>query len=150
MKESSWQGGAHEWDRLGRREGREHTIQAGYTDTAPYINGIDGVAGMQYLNTAYGRRKRERATGQPEPVEKIRMKPWGGNLAFAVKDKCTISAGEEMRVAYRWSRAAWARIERDAEREDGEGVVRGWIEGDRRGPTHQGFEVNIVLNKPRQ
>ena len=116
-------GGAREWDRLGRREGREHTLQAGYTDDAPFINGIDGVAGMQYLNTAHGRKERERATGQPEPTEKIRMKLWKGSITFAVKDNSCVKAGEEMRVAYRWTSAAWERVLRGAEAGcSGEGV----------------------------
>ena len=137
-------GGAKEWDKLGRREGREHTLLAGYTDNAPYVNGIDGVAGMQYLNSAYGRRERERETGQPEPVEKIKMRPWGGKLTFAVKDKCSIKAGEEMRVAYGWTKAAWAKVKGGAEGTEEEGVVRGWMEGDRRGPMHQGWEMEGV------
>ena len=53
---------------LGHMEGREHTVRVSPTQGVPYINGIDGVAGMQYLNTGYGREGREQSTGQPEQI----------------------------------------------------------------------------------
>ena len=56
---------------LGHMEGREHTIRVSPRQGVPYINGIDGVTGMQYLNTGYGRKGRERRTGQPEQIEKM-------------------------------------------------------------------------------
>ena len=34
---------------LGHMEGREHTIRVSPRQGVPYINGIDGVTGMQYL-----------------------------------------------------------------------------------------------------
>ena len=51
---------AERWGRLGKHEGREHTIRTSWaskhtTRTVQCMNGIDGVAGMQYINTAYGR-----------------------------------------------------------------------------------------------
>ena len=95
------------------------------------------MAGMQYLNTAHGRKEREQVTGQPEPVEKIRMKPWDGSITFSVKEKCCVKAGEEMRVAYGWTSAAWARVLGGEEAGCSDEVVRGWVEGDRRRPVRQ-------------
>ena len=39
-----------EWEGLGKREGREHTVRVSWAGNGrtPCINGIDGVAGMQY------------------------------------------------------------------------------------------------------
>jgi len=59
---------AERWGSLGKHEGREHTIRTGWaskhtTQTVQCMNGIDGVAGMQYINTAYGRVEREQSTG---------------------------------------------------------------------------------------
>ena len=65
-----------EWKGLGKREGREHTVRVSWAGNGrtPCINGIDGVAGMQYLNTAYGREEREKDTGVPEYTEKMTFK----------------------------------------------------------------------------
>ena len=59
--------------KLGRCEGREHTIRAGHTQHSTWINGINGVTGLQYINSSYGRTARERQTGIPEPDERIRF-----------------------------------------------------------------------------
>ena len=40
--------GVEEWGALGHGEGKDHTIQVGHTGEADWINGVDGVAGMQY------------------------------------------------------------------------------------------------------
>ena len=127
---------AEEWEWMRWDEGKAHTVRAGLTRQAVCVNGVDGVAGMQYLNTAHGRRERERETGRPEPVEKVRMVLKGRGITFAVKDTCNLQAGEEMRIAYKWSSAQWERVRRDAVEEGDAGVVRGWVEGDRFGPTH--------------
>ena len=81
---------AEQWEGLGRHEGREHTIRTSWAraktrNEQSYVNGIDGVAGMQYINTAYGREERERLTGRPEYGEKVRFKYNGGRVVVAVK-----------------------------------------------------------------
>ena len=64
---------------------------------------------MQYLNTEYGREGREKSRGQPEQIEKMVLF-WINKkrVVVAVKDKQRLEAGEEMRVAYGWTKAVWA------------------------------------------
>ena len=112
---------AERWGSLGKHEGREHTIRTGWaskhtTQTVQCMNGIDGVAGMQYINTAYGRVEREQSTGLPEHTEKVRFRYNKGRVVVAVKEGLRIKAGEELRVAYGWTKAAWHRVR---EGEDG-------------------------------
>ena len=111
-------------------EGREHTVRVSPTQGVPYINGIDGVAGMQYLNTGYGREGREQSTGQPEQIEKMVFRINKKRVVVAVKDKQRLEAGEEMRVAYGWTKAVWAEIA--ARGACNSGGRRGWVEGDER------------------
>jgi len=95
---------AEQWAGLGSDEGYEHTVRTSWAGRQArggqqcYINGIDGVAGMQYINTAYGRGERERLTGQPEYGEKVKFKYNRGRVVVAVKDGQRIKAGEELRV----------------------------------------------------
>ena len=84
---------------LGHLEGKEHTIKVSSIKGVPYINGIDGVTGAQYLNTAYGRDGREQSTGRPEQEEKIVFKINKRKVIVAVKNKQKLGAGEEMGVA---------------------------------------------------
>ena len=102
----------------------------------PYINGIDGVAGMQYLNTEYGREGREQSTGQPEQTEKMVFRINKKRVVVAVKEKQRLEAGEEMRVAYGWTRAVWTEIE--ARGACSSGSRRGWVEGDERVVVYRG------------
>ena len=97
------------------------------------MNGIDGVAGMQYINTAYGRVEREQSTGRPEYTEKVRFRYNKGRVVVAVKEGLRIKAGEELRVAYGWTNAAWQRVQEEEDGDGGEGEnTRGWTEGDSR------------------
>ena len=107
---------AERWGSLGKHEGREHTIRTGWaskhtTQTVQCMNGIDGVAGMQYINTAYGRVEREQSTGLPEHTEKVRFRYNKGRVVVAVKEGLRVKAGEELRVAYGWTKAAWHRVQ---------------------------------------
>ena len=91
------------------------------------MNGIDGVAGMQYINTAYGRVEREQSTGRPEYTEKVRFRYNKGRVVVAVKEGPRIKAGEELRVAYGWTNAAWQRVQEEEDGDGGEGEnTRGW------------------------
>ena len=74
------------------------------------MNGVDGVGGMQYINSSYGRTARVRATGTPEPVEKMRFSLHKGKVMVRVKEGAKVVPGEEMRLAYGWTGAAWARV----------------------------------------
>jgi hypothetical protein len=75
----------------------------------------------------YGREGREQSTGQPEQmVFRINKK----RVVVAVKDKQRLEAGEEMRVAYGWTKAVWAEIA--ARGACNSGGRRGWVEGDER------------------
>lgn len=132
---------AAEFEQLGRMEGREHTVRVSTTDSLPYVNGIDGVAGMQYLNSEYGRVAREQATGQPEHPEKTKFKINKKRVIVVVKEKHNLEPGDEIRVAYGWTKAAWFNVlHRGGVRETGEReggvrggeVRRGWKTGDSR------------------
>ena len=75
---------------------------------------------------------REQSTGRPEQEEKMVFKTNKRRVIVAVKDKQRLGAGEEMRVAYSWTKKTWAGI---LERTVGAGgsdgrVRRGWIQGD--------------------
>ena len=95
-----------EWAGLRVEEGREHTVRGLHG----WVNGIDGVAGMQYVDAAHGREERERATGRPEPKEKMRISASVLGVVMKVKERERVVPGEEMRVAYGWSPKAWARV----------------------------------------
>ena len=95
---------------LGRTEGKEHTVRLSRKQGVPYINGIDGVAGMQYINTAYGKEAREKETGQAEQEEKMAFRLNKRRVVVAVKGKHKLGAREEMRVAYGWTKATWTGI----------------------------------------
>ena len=89
-------------------EGHEHTIRTSWArdktgGARSYMNGIDGVAGMQYINTAYGREEQEKQKGRPEYGEKVRFKYNGGRVVVAVKEGQSIRAGEA--VSYTHLRA---------------------------------------------
>ena len=135
---------AEQWAKLGKYEGHEHTIRTSWArdkigGARSYMNGIDGVAGMQYINTAYGREEREKQTGRPEYGEKVRFKYNGGRVVVAVKEGQSIRAGEELRVAYSWTQDTWRRIEAGAGEEQGTGMARrGWVEGDERDEIYRG------------
>ena len=104
---------------LGHLEGKEHTIRVSSIKGVPYINGMDGVTGAQYLNTAHGRDGREQSTGRLEQEEKMVFKINKRKVIMAVKNKQKLEAGEEMRVAYSWTKKAWTEIlERTAEAGD--------------------------------
>jgi len=118
--------GADEWAAMGPGEGRDHTIRVGYTGAAEWVNGVDGVAGMQYCDSAYGREGREAATGRAEQVEKARFSLHAGQATLCVKKGAKMVPGEEVRVAYKWTRAAWEAV-LAAGAGGGAGVVqRGW------------------------
>ena len=120
---------------LGHMEGREHTIRVSPRQGVPYINGIDGVTGMQYMNTGYGREGRERRTGQPEQIEKMVFRINKRRVVVAVKERQGLEAGEEMRVAYGWTKAVWMEIE--ARSACSSGSRRGWVEGDERAVVYR-------------
>ena len=118
-----------EWEGLRGEEGREHTVRG----LSGWVNGIDGVAGMQYVDASHGREARERATGRPEAKEKVRIATSVQGIVVKVKERERVVPGEEMRMAYGWSPKAWARVCARADSGEGGGVRRGWKVGDRRG-----------------
>ena len=65
---------------------------------------------MQYINTAYGKEAREKETGQAEQEEKMAFRLNKRRVVVAVKGKHKLGAGEEMRVAYGWTKATWTGI----------------------------------------
>ena len=74
------------------------------------------MTGAQYLNTAYGRGGREQSTGRPEQEEKIVFKINKRKVIVAVNNKQKLGTGEEIRVAYSWTKKTWTGIlERTAE-----------------------------------
>ena len=95
-----------EWGGLTGEEGREHTVRGMHG----WVNGIDGVAGMQYVDASHGREERERAMGWPEPVEKVRLATSARGVVVKVKEGERMVPGEEMRMAYGWSKKAWERV----------------------------------------
>ena len=105
------------------------------------MNGVDGVGGMQYINSSYGRAARVRATGAPEPVEKMRFSLHKGKVMVRVKDGAKVVPGEEVRLAYGWTSAVWARILGRGEGAAGGGEERGWDKGSRRGVVGAGTRV---------
>ena len=115
---------AVEWDRLGRREGYEHTVRVSHTGGADYVNGIDGVAGMQYADAGYGRVERERETGRPEQIEKVRISLHEGRASLCVKKGARLMAGEEVRWAYGWTKKAWDEAKAGGERGSWGGLRR--------------------------
>ena len=81
---------AEQWAKLGKYEGHEHTIRTSWArdkigGARSYMNGIDGVAGMQYINTAYGREEREKQTGRPEYVEQAELNFSAGMASGSIR-----------------------------------------------------------------
>ena len=131
-----------EWSTLTKSNGREHTVRLGDSVHDMHVNGINGVAGMQYINSSHGREIRERNGGAPEPTEKLRSKVSRDERKVYVDVKAgeRIAAGEELRIHYGWDAAAW--------REATSGVVseqhtQGWTKGDSRGA---GEWRNVIEN----
>ena len=54
---------------------------------------------------------------------------------MAVKERQGLEAGEEMRVAYGWTKAVWMEIE--ARSACSSGSRRGWVEGDERAVVYR-------------
>ena len=134
----------NEWEGLGKREGREHTVRVSWAGNGrtPCINGIDGVAGMQYLNTAYGREEREKDTGVPEYTEKMtfkyNMRGGDSKVVVRVKKGQKVGAGDELRVAYGWTSKAWGRVMEEGSDGGHDERRRGWVEGDSRDVCYRG------------
>ena len=57
-----------------------------------------------------GREGREAETGRAEQAEKVRFSLHAGQATVCVKKGAKLVPGEEVRVAYKWTQAAWARV----------------------------------------
>ena len=69
-------------------------------------------------------------------------------VVVAVKEKQRLEAGEEMRVAYGWTKAVWTEIV--ARGASSSGSRRGWVEGDERVVLYRdriGIAYQAVIGK---